>query len=280
VPFDLHISRGSAAAAITSDEFHAAMQGAPATRKADHLYWVRHPEGDPWFAAAWSREGRVALSTSYSNHRYLRNFADMFDMGLRLVRGLGARLFEEVGHREVTPTNIDSLLAPDGEYVRLQASTWRGAREQLSAHAKAPLEYPLGPVDLVPEYLLFHVVPERVVADDSIAVSLGRSRRGVTVQKADERAWRLVDAASGNGLTKVLHRSDGKWQVWPAWGLSPFAAPAQTTVAVAEQLHHVAGGEIQLLGRTFDEALRNDVLSRLGGLGVEFYEWIERLPSQ
>jgi hypothetical protein len=301
VPFDLYISRAStfgamsggpsaapkqgllarvlskaSGAAITSDDFHESMQGAPATLKDDHLYWVRYPDGDPWFAAQWKPEGRVVLSTSYSNHRYLRNFADMFDMGLRLARSLRARLFEEVGQREVTETNVDSLLAPEGEYVRLQASTWRAASEQLSAEAKGALEYPLGSVDLVSEYFLFHIAPERAVADDSVAGLLRQARRAVTVEKADKGAWRAADAATGKWLTKVLHRPFGKWQVWPAWGQSPFSAIAETTVILAEQLHHAVGGEIRFLNRPLDDALRNEIVSRVGGLGVDFYEWTQQ----
>ena len=145
MPFDLHISRAGTfgairgeqsrgakqgffarvfsklavelgpTAPITSDEFHAVMSGAGSSRRSDHVYWVPHPDGDPWFAAEWKAEGYVLLSTSYSNHRYLRNFADMFDQGLRISEKLNAHLFEEVGERGITQNNIDSVLAPDGQ---------------------------------------------------------------------------------------------------------------------------------------------------------------------
>src|SRR3979409_1370901 len=62
-------------ARITGEEFHAVLRGAPATRQGDHAYWVLYPDGDPWFVAEWRPEGNVVLSTSYSNHRFLRNFA-------------------------------------------------------------------------------------------------------------------------------------------------------------------------------------------------------------
>jgi len=272
-------AQGGPPSPITSDEFHAVMDGAPGERKSEHLYWVPHPDGDEWFVAEWKAEGNVLLSTSYSNHRYLRNFADMFDQGLRISGRLNAHLFEEVGQREITPSNIDSVLAPDGKYVGLQAGTWRAAMAQLSEQARAPLEYPLGPIDLVSEYLLFLVVPERLIGDDSVPTLLAHAQAGVNIQVAQQGAWLAVDAAGDKGLTKVLRRPDGKWQVWPAWGQASFSRIAETTVALAETLHRAVGGEIQFLGRPFDESLRKETRSRLGGLGVDFYEWTRQLAT-
>jgi hypothetical protein len=285
VPFDLYVSRAATFDAmggdppIRSEEFHAVMYGAPAERKAGHLYWVRYPDGDPWFVAEWKPEGNVLLSTSYSSYRYLRNFADMFDQGLRIAGQLDARLFEEVDQSEITEENIDALLAPNGKYVALQAGTWRHAIEKISAGGNAPLEYPLGPFDIVSEYLIFHVVPERRVEDGSVAQSLERTLSGVKIEVAAEGAWCAVDTDGDTWLTKVLHRPDGKWQVWPAWGRSPFSRIAETTVAVAEQLHRMVGGEIQFLGRRFDAALRDEVRANIDGLGVDFYVWTQQLPA-
>jgi hypothetical protein len=72
VPFDLHISRASSfdvvmggeaelppPAPISLEEFHALMDPAPAMKKSDVVSWVRHAEGDPWFAAEWITEGGV-----------------------------------------------------------------------------------------------------------------------------------------------------------------------------------------------------------------------------
>ena len=160
--------------------------------------------------------------------------------------------------------------------VALQVGTWREAMAQLSEQARAPLEYPLGPIDMVSEYLLFHVVPARLVADDSVPALLEHAPVGVNLRVAQEGAWCAVDADGDKGLTKMLRRPDGKWQVWPAWGQASFSRIAETTVALAENLHRAAGGEIQFLGRPFDELLRKEIRSRLGGLGVEFYEWTQR----
>ena len=281
MPFDLYISRATTFGAssprpITSEELQGAMSGAPATRKADHVYWVRHPDGDPWFVVEW-KAGQVLLSTSYSHHRYLRNFPDMFDQGLVLAESLGARLFEEVEQREVTRSNVDELLHPDGKYVELQAGTWRGAMDRLARQANAPLEYPLGPFDVVSEYLVFHLAPARPIEDDAVPALLERATSGVKVHAAREGTWCAIEVAGERWLTKILRRADGQWQIWPAWGQSPFPGIAATTVAVAEELHRAAGGELRFLGRPYDDSLRESVHARLDGLGVDFYLWTQEL---
>src|SRR4051812_44829099 len=100
------------------------MASAPALKKSESVYWVRYPQdGDPWFIAEWKAEGHLLLSTSYSNHRFVRNFVDMFGQGLHIADGLRARLFEEVGAREVTRENVGALLEPNGTYMALLVKT-------------------------------------------------------------------------------------------------------------------------------------------------------------
>jgi hypothetical protein len=81
--------------AISLEEFRECMSLAPAREIKPGEYWVRHPEGDPWFVAAWKPPGHILLSTSYTHHRFLRNLADMFDQGLAIATNFGARLSEE-----------------------------------------------------------------------------------------------------------------------------------------------------------------------------------------
>jgi hypothetical protein len=265
---------------IASDEFHAVMSGAPATRRGDHVYWLRYPDGDPWFVAEWKAEGYVLLSTSYTHARYLRNCASMFDQGLTMAGALRARLFEEVEQREITPRNIDALLATSGRYFAIQVETWRRALVQLSEQAAAPLEFPLGPIDMVSDYLVFHLAPARPIDADAlprlIEIALGAA---VKVLPARDGAWNVVQADGDQGLTKILRRPDGRWQVWPTWGQASFPRIAETTLAVAEQLHRAAEGELQFLGRPFTDAIREDLRRKAEGLGVDFYLWTQSLPA-
>jgi hypothetical protein len=281
MPFDLILSR--ATGPIARDHLRDVMQGAPAVRKSDDVYWVSHQDGSPWFAVEWRAEGRVVLSTSYTNPRFLRNFPDMFDLGLRLAQALGARLIEEVNSTVVTPRNIDSLLAPRGNYVELQAATWRHAVEQMATSGQAPLELPLGQVDLVGEYLVFHVVPERdtaALADAAVTALVTGAAAGIEARTEGTGTWLAVEAADKQWLTRVLRRDDGAWQVWPAWGMAPFARIATTTIAIAEALAAAAGGAFLFLGLPYDDALRAEVHARRAGLGVDFYLWTQTLAVE
>jgi hypothetical protein len=204
----------------------------------------------------------------------------MFDQGLRIAEDLQAHLFAEVGGRTITRKNIDELLAPAGKYVELQVGTFELSMAQLSEKAHAPLEYPSGPSDIVSEYMAFHVMPGRSIEHGSVAPSFERALEGVKVQVAQEATWCAVDTAGDKWLTKILHRADGKWQVWPAWGQSGFSRIAETTLAVAEHLHRMAGGEIHFLGRPLDDSLREEVRARTSGLGVDFYLWTQQLPRE
>jgi hypothetical protein len=261
---------------ITGEEFHAVLRGAPATRQGDHAYRVLYPDGDPWFVAEWRPEGNVVLSTSYSSHRFLRNFANMFDQGLRIAGDLQARLFEDVGQREITKRNIDTLLVPGGKYVDLQAATWRRAIDQLASQGTAPLEFPLGPADTVSEYVLFHVTPARDLTDAELA-ALAREAKAIRIERRDGAAWCALDDDVDRSLTRLLRRPDGDWQIWPAWGQAPFSRIAEVTVALAEALHRAAGGDIAFLGHRYDAALQKDLRSKLAGLGVDFYTWTQQL---
>ena len=69
--------------------------------------------------------------------------------------------------------------------------------------------------------------------------------KGAKVEVAQAGAWCAVDSQDGKWLTKVLRRPDGRWQVWPAWGQSPFPRIAETTLAASEHLHQAVGGDLQ-----------------------------------
>lgn len=117
----------------------------------------------------------------------------------------------------------------------------------------------------------FHVVMRDASAtrkDDHLyRGSLPRRRRAVVRRRVE--GWKA----------KVLRRPDGKLQIWPAWGQSPFSRITAATVAAAEELHRAAGGEIQSLGRAFDDSLRKEVRARTSGLGVDFYLWTQQLAT-
>jgi len=259
---------------ISAEHFHALLASAPASKQSDSVYWVRHVDGDPWFAAERKAEGHVVLSASYSHHRFLRNLGYMFDQGLLIAEALQARLFEEVGGQEVTAQNFKELIDRNGSYVELQLNTWRSVMEMLDAQAKAPLEYPIGPIDAVSEFLVFHVMPERNVTANAMRSTLGQQVPGVKAELVQENAICLI-GEDDKTLAKVLLRPDGNWQIWPSRGRAPFAQLAPCVVRAAECIHAEVRGQMELCGRPFDEALRREVRARIDGLSVDFYIWMQ-----
>jgi hypothetical protein len=109
LPFDLFVSRAKnfesidrprlfhGAEAITPGAFRSVMADGKPTPRPDGDLWLTHPHDSfPWFAARLTEKGTIVLSCSYTNHRFIRNFADAFDIGVRIAETLDASLFEEV----------------------------------------------------------------------------------------------------------------------------------------------------------------------------------------
>ncbi len=306
MPYDLYVSRGvffgveagpdappapEGRAPLTAAEFHEALQGPAALQVEEHAYWVRHPDGDPWFVGVWKPQGQILLTTSTTHHRYLRNLADMVEHGLELAARLGAHLFEEVRGEEITPARVDDLLEPRGEYLQQQAAAWRAAIEQMSSELGAPLELPLGPIDRVSEYFVLHLAPGREIDGGEVSGVLSAGVAGARVQAVEvpggpgpaaaPGAWLLLEADEDRPLTKVLRLDDGRWQLWPFWGRSPFSRLAGATLDAAEALERAAGGELRFLDVPVDAALRAELRARVGGLGLEAFLWVQqRLRSR
>lgn len=270
-------------APILEDDFHAVMAGAPATRKGEHTYWVRYPgdEGDPWFLSEWRTAGHVLLSTSYSNHCFLRNFPDMFEVALKLATELGARVFEDVRGQEVTKENVDALLAPEGSYAALQVKTFQNVVDSLDRNGQAALEYPLGGVDGVTEFLVLCAKPSasNTITRDAAAALLAERLSGVTVEPKGADALGLLRTSDNKWLAKVQLRADGIWQVWPAHGEAPFSDIAPVVVGAAEAIQAATNGTLDLCGRYYDDATKARVHELMNGLAVDFFVWNEDVVS-
>jgi hypothetical protein len=231
---------------------------------------VTTPRGEPWFLAEW-QDGQVVLSASHASPHFLRLLPALFDHGLRMAGALAAELVES--GRALSRADLPGLLAPGGLFVRKQTAAFRQAEARLSNESAAPLEYPLGGVDVVSEYFVFHVAPRQPVED--LGERLERVVEDVEVQEVQDGAFLATAADDDKWLTRVLRRPDGQWQIWPAWGASSFARIAEVTVAIAEELGALSKGEVFFLGRPYDRALRDEVRARISGLGVDFYAWAQ-----
>lgn len=284
MPFDLFVSRAKTfqaiergglfrrSAPITPEAFRAVMADGAPTMRPDGDLWFTHPEDhSPWFAARLTPKGSVVLSCSYTNHRFLRNFADAFDIGVRIAEALNASLFEEVRCERVVPSQLDRLLAPDGDYIRLQAGTFKHCLQRLDQDPGGPLEYPLGPIDLVGEYFVLQLTLPGNTPADLPALLRPVALPSAPTDLAPSHA--AVPDPHGTPLTKILLRPDRRLQLWPSHGAGPWSASARSTLETFKALEAEYPGPATFNGRGLDSALSAQLEARVNGLGVDFYQW-------
>ena len=220
------------------------MAGAPALRMTEHLFWVHHGDGSPWFTAEWRPDGTIELATSEVHSRFLRNLPDLLDQGLRMAGQLKARLFEQADGSEVVPAGLAARLRPDSAYLAVHLRRWKAAMEELGDKLLAPLDFPIGPVDTVPEFLLFHLVPARVVSLAEARAAVERAMPGIRTEVIGDDGLIIAGPEQADLFAKVLLRPDGEWLIWPIHGLVPFArvAPAVVEAERVAELVHEGGG--------------------------------------
>ncbi len=262
---------------ITSPEFHEAMKGAPILRRIDDsTFWLRHHSGIPWLSVHYDQSGAgsVVLSLSYLHYRFPEVALDAFDVGLSLAESLDADLREDIGDRKITRANIDSLLDVNGPYVAHLVNVWEVSRQNTDKDGGAPLEIPIGPVEGVSDYFLFHIVPSRTVELSSLQQSLNWRivKDSAMVSNGRVVAFMLADP-NGHPTTKVFQRPDGIFQVHPYYWQLPFSLSAAATLRAVEALAAIVGGAVKFNGVEFSKALAGEIHSRSQGLGVEFYQW-------
>ena len=262
---------------ITSIEFHEAMKGAPILKKVDDCtYWLNHHSGMPWLSVNHNKssDGVITLSLSYLHYQFPVVALDAFDVALSLANSLAADLREEIGDRKVTTENIDSLLDVNGPYVKHLVKVWETSRQDKDMNGDAPLEIPLGPVDRVSEYFIFHIVPSSAFELSSLQQRLNWRivKDSAMVSNGKVVAVMLTDQ-DGCPTTKVFKRPDGVFQVHPYYWQLPFSLSASATLKAAEAIAATVGGSIRFNGVEFDRALSEEIRSRISSLGVEFYQW-------
>lgn len=311
MPFDLHVARcrsfeelqhGVRAAPVpkrrrlrrtaparqrplSEGDFHALMSKAPGRAHGDDTYWVSDPsDGEPWFTARYvaandPQPSHVVLSVSYGYRLFLRAMGNLVDQALRIADSLDARLFEEVKGSRITAGNVDQLFNVKGDFIRLQAETWRRGIERMDAEGQAPLEFPLGPLDAVGEYLLFQVRGGGESDLEAFRSALDDMPGDLSAEWATETAAMLHDSRAGSPAVKAMLRPDGDVQVWPYYWKEPFSVVAPHTTDVALFMGDRLGAEVTLCGQPFNNALQREVRPQLAGLGVEFYEFVAAHPS-
>jgi hypothetical protein len=290
MPFDIMIGRGgakkgffrrsgssSAGRELLQTDLDAVNHDAPsAVRLEDGSWRVSRPDsGDPWYVAS-VRAGEIVYSTSYTNHRYVANVVDMFEIAVRTANVLGVQAIEEVRGQRVTSRDLDSLLDRNGNYLRLQVETFQRALAYLADEAHGPLEWPLGPMDLAPDYCVFYVEPDRPVENLAAVMS---STPGIgAFHLAEPRAAVLTvgSLVVRDTRGRVLLRPDGFLQIWPVHGYQPFATCARACFDAAIALHQTVGGRVRLNDHELTPAFLGELQPRLDGYGVDFYTWLSQ----
>lgn len=258
---------------IAPEEFEEAMAGGSPLRRPDGDLWLRHPEdGSPWFAARLNPAGVILLSTSYTNHRYLRNFADMFDLGLHLAEGLGASLFEEVRSSRVDPGNVDELLDEDGDYVGLQVGTFRSVVQDMYVKGASAFEYPIGPIDRAGASFVLEL--ETGALPSSPAELIAAAGLEHRANKIGENVAAIGPEDEIARVHVRMREDRAGLQVTLVAGVAPFAECAGIALEVFDAIVGRFPGVTKLAGLPLDDATMAEVRRRANGLGVEFFEWV------
>jgi hypothetical protein len=278
--FKAAIGRANSQSPISQVEFHRLFANEPAKALEDgKTYWFRHPaENVPCFAAEWvpisGNDGYIKVAISHLHYRFLFALGTTLSWSFQAAQSIGASLFEESGQREITPANAAQFFDPKGDFAGLLAKSWRAAISDLDANGQAPLEYPLGPIDGVSDYFVFHIRPEKTVSHRQLVEDLALDTEG----DIDEGVM-VIDKTCKTRLTKLLVRPDGKIQVWPYYLQEPFAKIAKSTLAIASSVHAYTGGDINFGYLPLTGELRQNISQHLDGLGVEFFIWLQSQAS-
>lgn len=162
----------------------------------------------------------------------------------------------------------------NGPYVKHLVKVWEVSRQDTDMNGDAPLEIPLGPIDRVSEYFVFHIAPSTAVELSSLQQRLNWRivKESAMVSNGKVVAAMLADQ-DGRPTTKVFQRPDGILQVHPYYWQLPFSQSAPATLGAVEAIGAIVGGSIKFNGVEFGRELSDKIRSNSKGLGVEFYQW-------
>ncbi len=290
MPYDIHVFRGErdAPTPITRAELFAVLRGLrdPDPATSDGRVWA---EQTPWFVADVDGDGAAVLSASYTNPDFLRLLARFGAEAVRIGEQLGARVIEEVGNHKLTTDNVDEIYALGSPLVMHMWETVGGVWAGINQQSRAPLDFPVGPFDLVSEYYMFHLRdaanPSEAAVRDVLRSALGahrlrRERPGAFSVLASHEPPGVFARMFGRAprvpeLVKILARPDGVVQIWPWWdsGLASFGPLA---LDVATRLHDALGGRLTLVGAPFTDTMRAELATKFAGSLTDLWSWTQK----
>jgi hypothetical protein len=244
----------------------------PKPHAADRATWLSYAKTrEPWCSVFTTpAEGplwHVELSASFSNPEFMRNTLDMFELGLSLAKRLGARLFDE--HTEITSANIDSYLDLKGPLVNGLHSFWKAGQRPLLDGMEAPLEFPLGAIDQVGEFLVFKLRTKKAPPPlDELVAGLPSHLSAHVLQGSAI----LENIKAKAPVVRVIRADDGVL-VRPFWSHLRFGRLASETFDAVDRLEERLGVPVEYEGKQCDRRARLALQLHATGLGVDYYEW-------
>jgi hypothetical protein len=247
----------------------------------DRAYWLRYAKTrEPWCSVFTTpHEGplrHIELSASYSNPEFMRNMLDMFDLALSLAKGTGGRVFEETQGTLITRDNVDAFLAFEGPFVKGQHSFFKSGQRQLQQELYAPLEFPLGAIDQVSDFMVFQLAtPGEPPPLEALVAGVPDTLKVHALQ----RSAVLIDRATDRPAVWVIRAEDGV-VVRPYYGALPFQRLAAETLAMVERLEQRLGSQVRFKGKALSADARTELKRHAQGLGVELFEWMTGATEQ
>lgn len=235
---------------------------------------IPHPDDQfPFFTLWLNDEGDLVCATSYSCHRFVRNFLDMADAALRIAKHFGARVIVESDDEEITAETIDAYLDINGRHVQFQTEMFHKQQEQLDQGGGA-LEYPyMGTIDRVGDYFATGAVLQGgdFGGMEAITRRLGPSLTWKIFNET--RAYALAD---GNApVLKLVLLPPGEVLFLPAHGRAAFSTSAPLALDCAKRLKEQCGAEMGFRRKPLDAARWAEIEEHAQGLGIDFFEWAE-----
>ncbi len=289
MPYDIAIFRGDREdpTPIRGDEAVAVLRGVRATDGAS-TEWRVWADDEPWFVAHLGNDGVLTLSASYTHPGFLELLPRFGAEAARIGAALGAAVVEEVAGGVLTPANVDATFARTGTLFRHMCRTSDGVWAGINREGRAPLDFPVGPIDMVGEYFMFHIRGAPDASERAIRAVLAPALGAHRLQSEGGGALSVLAPHDAPGFwkrlfggaphvdpqVKVLARPDGVVQIWAWWevGLSAFGPLA---LDLAKRLHAALGGQLTFDGMPFDAAIEAGLKERMGGTLTDLWIWTE-----
>ncbi|KAG2382630.1 hypothetical protein C9374_005210 [Naegleria lovaniensis] len=137
-------------------------------KKDDTTFWVYDPtDFDPWFVAKFNPPNsetfvasNVEFIVSTTAPRYIRNIMNAIQVAFKMATAINANCYLKDSTKSYTITN-DSirkwLFDPQMVFVKDKQKEWIDKMELMVQKKMAPLEFPIGNMDMIRDFFFFEI---------------------------------------------------------------------------------------------------------------------------